>query len=116
MKGIICGAGLYLVARILCIIVTVALFALGKIESPVRLGLLIVHCNTLETVEHVGQVLRDVSKYLKIKNKMVSRNSVEIVYEYKTKNEQTLEQREFVGNYNVGPHEANGIQMHKKLK
>lgn len=91
--GIICGASLYLVAGVLCIIVTVALFALGKIESPVRLGLLIVNCDTLETAEHVKQVLSDTSEYLRIKNKTISRNSVEIVFEYKTKKEQILEQK-----------------------
>lgn len=90
--GIICGAGLYLVAGVLCIVVTIALFVLGKIESPVRLGLLIINCDTMETAEHVKQVLSDHSEYFRMKNKTISRNSVEIIYEYKTKKEQMLEQ------------------------
>ena len=90
--GIICGAGLYLVAGVLCIVVTIALFVLGKIESPVRLGLLIINCDTMETAEHVKQVLSGASEYFRMKNKTISRNSVEIIYEYKTKKEQMLEQ------------------------
>lgn len=91
--GIICGASLYLVAGVLCVVVTAALFVLGKIESPVRLGLLIVNCDTLETAEYVEQMLKGITDFVRLKNKVVSKNSVEIVYEYKTKKEQMLEQK-----------------------
>ncbi|MBQ8665697.1 MAG: DUF4956 domain-containing protein, partial [Lachnospiraceae bacterium] len=46
--GIICGAGLYLLALMLSIIVTVGLFVTNVMASPIGLGLLVMNCATIE--------------------------------------------------------------------
>ncbi|MCR5268073.1 MAG: DUF4956 domain-containing protein [Lachnospiraceae bacterium] len=89
--GIICGAGLYLLAAALCVIVTFALFLTGKIASPVNLGLLIIHCDSTKTADETIGAIRAHTKFLRLKNKTVSETSVELVLEYKTKDEKALE-------------------------
>ena len=89
--GIICGAGLYLLAAALCVIVTFALFLTGKIASPVNLGLLIIHCDSTKTADETIGAIRAHTKFLRLKNKTVSGTSVDLVLEYKTKDEKALE-------------------------
>ena len=49
--GIICGAGLYLLALMLSIIVTVGLFVTNIMASPIGLGLLVMNCATVEDAD-----------------------------------------------------------------
>ena len=89
--GIITGAGLYLLACVLCLIVTIAIYVLSLLSSPTSLGLLVVRCNNLEVCETADKLIREYTKFARIKNRTVSKNSVEIIYEIKTKNETALE-------------------------
>ncbi len=89
--GIICGAGLYLLAAALCVIVTLALFITGKMVSPVALGLLIVNCDSIETADAVVDEIKPLTKFLRMKNKTVSAGNVELILEYKTGDDKALE-------------------------
>ena len=90
--GIICGAGLYLLAAALCIVVTLGLFVTGKLASPVSLGLLIINCESLDSAESAVELVKPLTKYLRLKNKTVSAQNVELILEYKTKDDKALEQ------------------------
>ena len=90
--GIICGAGLYLLAAALCIVVTLGLFITGKLASPISLGLLIINCESLESAESILESIEPLTKYLRLKNKTVSSQNVELILEYKTKDDKALEQ------------------------
>lgn len=89
--GIICGAGLYLLALMLSIIVTVGLFVTNIMASPIGLGLLVMNCATVEDADAAVEALRPVVKFLRLKNKMISAGNVEVVLEYKTADESGLE-------------------------
>ncbi len=89
--GIICGAGLYLLALMLSIIVTVGLFVTNIMASPIGLGLLVMNCATVEDADAAVEALRPAVKFLRLKNKMISAGSVEVVLEYKTADESGLE-------------------------
>ncbi|MBR1451815.1 MAG: DUF4956 domain-containing protein [Lachnospiraceae bacterium] len=89
--GIICGAGLYLLALMLSIIVTVGLFVTNIMASPIGLGLLVMNCATIEDADAAVEALRPAVKFLRLKNKMISAGNVEVVLEYKTSDEAGLE-------------------------
>ena len=89
--GIICGAGLYLLAVALCIVVTVGLFITGKMASPIGLGLLVVNCDSVETADSVIESIKPVTKFLRLKNKTVAEDNVELILEYKPCDEKALD-------------------------
>ena len=89
--GIICGAGLYILAFVLCVTVTVGLFITGKMSSPVSLGLLIISCEKLENADMVVDEVKSLMKHVRIRNKTVSADNTEIILEYKTSDEKALE-------------------------
>lgn len=89
--GIICGANLYVLAAVMCVVITVVLFVLGLLESPVRLGLLVVNCENLDAADEVVEIVEENSSYCRIKNKSVSREMTEVIVEFKSKNENELE-------------------------
>lgn len=90
--GIICGANLFVLAFILCIVITGALFLLEKLEAPVRLGLLVIRCDDLNAAGEALKTVEEYSAYSRIKNKSVNKSSVEIVLEFKSKRENELEE------------------------
>ncbi len=89
--GIICGAGLYILAMALCLIVTIGLFITGRMASPVALGLLVVNCVSSESADHVTEKIKPLTRFLRIKNKMVSKDNVELILEYKADDDKALE-------------------------
>ncbi len=89
--GIICGAGLYLLAIALCVVVTFGLFITGKMASPVGLGLLIINCDSVESAERLTETIRSHVKFLRLKNKTVSEESVELIFEYKPGDDKELD-------------------------
>lgn len=90
--GIICGAGLYVLAVALCLIVTIGLFITGKMLSPVTLGLLIVNCNTPDQADQITEAVKPLTRFLRMKNKTISKDNVELVLEYKADDNKALEQ------------------------
>ena len=89
--GIICGAGLYLLAVALCIVVTLGLFITGKMASPTGLGLLIINCDSVESGDSLIEKIRPVTKFLRLKNKTVSEENVELILEYKSGDDKAME-------------------------
>jgi len=90
--GIICGAGLYILAACVCIVVTLALFITGKMASPINLGLLIINCEDRDGAGRVIETVESHAKYVRLKNKTVSADNVELILEYKTTDDKALEQ------------------------
>lgn len=89
--GIICGAGLYLLALALCLVATLALFITGRMASPVGLGLLVINCDSAECADRVTEKVRPLVKFVRLKNKTVSADAVEVILEYKPADEAALE-------------------------
>ena len=70
---------------------TLGLFISGKLASPVSLGLLIINCESLDAAESAVELVKPLTKYLRLKNKTVSAQNVELILEYKTKDDKALE-------------------------
>ena len=88
--GIICGAGLFLIAILLCAIMTVGLFLLEKIESPLRLGLIVVNIQNIDDMYMVKETIEKFTSFSREKSKTIGKNHIELIMEYKTKQEQEL--------------------------
>lgn len=91
--GIICGAGLYILATVMSLVLTLVLGILQFAESPVRLGLLVVNCEGLEASEEVLQMVKEMCSFCRLKNKTVGRDMVEVIIEFKSKKESELEEK-----------------------
>ncbi|MCR5790921.1 MAG: DUF4956 domain-containing protein [Lachnospiraceae bacterium] len=89
--GIICGAGLYVLAVALCLIVTLGLFITGKMASPVALGLLVINCDKAEVADQITETIKPLTRFLRMKNRTVSKDSVELILEYKADDDKALE-------------------------
>lgn len=89
--GIICGAGLYVLAAALCLIVTIGLFITGRMASPTALGLLVINCDSPDTADKITETLKPLTRYLRMKNRTVSKDSTELILEYKADDDKALE-------------------------
>lgn len=85
--GIICGAGLFKVAIILIIVVTVMIFILDKIPVIKIPKVLIINCNEIDSDDEIEKILRKNCSSFKMKSKNISQNQIDIVYEIRTNNE-----------------------------
>lgn len=83
--GIVCGASLFMIAALTSIVVTIAIFVSNKIESPISLGLLIVHTDNIGNIKQIDEEIKKSTTFLRLKNKTINNGKVELIYEYKTK-------------------------------
>ncbi len=67
--GIICGAGLFEIALVLCIVVFVLLLVLGKIEAPVALGLLVIECTDIDDANKAIEEIKPLTSFIRLKIK-----------------------------------------------
>ncbi len=91
--GIICGAGLYKIAIILAILVTVGIIILDML--PVRAGtrLLIVNADTKEAEDAIEAAVKELSGAYKLKSKNITADGMDLILEIREKNEKELMDR-----------------------
>lgn len=82
--GIICGVGLYVLGAVLCIIMTLLIFILGKIPNNKAPQLLVIRMSGDADSAQVTQKVVDNSKYSKTKSTIVKNGEIEIIYEIRT--------------------------------
>ena len=103
--GIICGTGLFLIAMVLCVVMTGGLFILGKIESPLRLGLIVVNIQNIDDMYRVKETIEKFTNFSREKSKTIGKNHIELIMEYKTKQEQelvkTLSEMTFISSFSL---------------
>lgn len=92
-SGIICGAGLYKIAVILAVLVTVGIIILDKF--PVRLNtcLLIVNASARETEDAIEDAVKKISGAYRLKSKNVTADGMDLILEIRCKNEKELVDR-----------------------
>ena len=91
--GIIIGGGVYLIAVLLSIVITILLIVLDKIQAPTQLGLLVIHCK-LSDLEKIEEKLKEETNVLRMKNEASIGDRFEVIYEFKSSGSQFAE---FVG-------------------
>ncbi|MGN0334323.1 MAG: DUF4956 domain-containing protein [Lachnospiraceae bacterium] len=88
--GIICGAGLYEIALIASVLVTVAIIALDLFPTSRAAMMLVVNANVLEAEEEIMAVVRKLSKNSKVKSRNFSKDHLDMVVEVHVKEEAEL--------------------------
>lgn len=88
--GIICGAGLYLVAIITCLAVTLLSFLLDFTKLPQAPCLLVVNSTDREIEDRLRPILEQFAKGYKIKSRNVTSRGIDFVIELRTKQEKEL--------------------------
>lgn len=88
--GIICGAGLYSLAIITSLVITIAIFALDMIPVTKAPMLLIVNTSDLDGEDAVLNIVEKYSKYYRVKSRNISMNELDMVVEVRVKEESAL--------------------------
>ena len=88
--GIICGAGLYSLAIIASLVITLAIFVLDMIPVSKAPMLLIVNTSDLDGEDAVLNIVKKYSKYYRVKSRNVSANELDMVVEVSVKEESAL--------------------------
>lgn len=91
--GIICGVGLFNVAGVVSIIVTVLIFALDLIPVAKVPMILVVRASYKDMQDEILEVVSEVSKYYKVKSRNITGNELNMIIELKTKEESRLLER-----------------------
>ena len=89
--GILCGASLFAIALILCVVTTIGIFVLNLFEAPVMLKMLVIHCKNADEAREAYECVKKYSGFARLKNKTVTRNSTELVIEFRSKKINELE-------------------------
>ncbi len=88
--GIICGAGLYKIAIILAILVTIGILILDMLPVRISPYLLIVNAQSKELEDEIISAIEDVKGAYKIKSKNLNKNGMDMILEVRTKNQKEL--------------------------
>ncbi|MDE7333551.1 MAG: DUF4956 domain-containing protein [Lachnospiraceae bacterium] len=88
--GIICGAGLYKVAIILAVLVTVGILILDLLPVRISPYLLIINADTKEAEEKIIPIVKETVGGYKLKSKNITAGGLDMILEVKAKNEKAL--------------------------
>ncbi|WWR15320.1 DUF4956 domain-containing protein [Lachnospiraceae bacterium JLR.KK008] len=83
--GIICGAGIYEIAVISSLIVTIGLFALELTPTGSASGILVVNCNSLEREKEIMDLVKAKAKHVSVRSRNASVAGVDFVIECRVK-------------------------------
>lgn len=88
--GIICGVGLFNVAGVVSIIVTILIFVLDLIPVAKVPMILVVRTSYNDMQDEILAVVSEASKYYKVKSRNITGNQLNMIIELKTKEESRL--------------------------
>lgn len=88
--GIICGAGLYKIAVILAVLVTVGILILDLMPIRVSPYLLIINAQSKENEDEITAVIKEMAGAYKMKSKNITSSGMDLILEVKTKKEKEL--------------------------
>lgn len=84
--GIICGAGIYEIAIVLSLVVTIVLFAIDYIPTKKGSLLLVINAEKLDVEKKITTIIEKYTKSYKVKSRSVSKNNLDLIYELRSKN------------------------------
>ena len=87
--GIICGAGLYKIAIILAVLVTIGILILDMLPVRISPYLLIINADSKEIEDSVLELVKSKGAY-KMKSKNITAKGMDMILEVKTKNDKEL--------------------------
>ena len=88
--GIICGVGLFALSGILCILMTLLVFVLGKIPNNAAPRLLVISASEDSDLENIGNLVCKHTKKSRQKSVIVKNGNKEVIYEIRVKSVNSL--------------------------
>ncbi len=88
--GIICGAGLYKIAIILAVLITIGILLLDMMPVRISPYLLIVNAQSKEIEDEVIACIKEMGGVYKMKSKNITKGGMDMILEVKTKKEKEL--------------------------
>ncbi|MCQ2081916.1 MAG: DUF4956 domain-containing protein [Lachnospiraceae bacterium] len=89
-EGIICGAGLFKVAVIVALIITVGIFVLEYMPGSRRPLLLIVNSESVDSEDEIVKIVAKTCKSYKVKSRNLKKNGFDIILEVYSKEEKSI--------------------------
>ena len=91
-SGIICGTGLYFVAFLLAVVITITLLLLERVSMPRSPALLVVNSTELETENALLPLVKEYSKNYRVKSRNLHLGGIDLIVEVRAQNEAALVQ------------------------
>ena len=91
-SGIICGTGLYFVAFVLAVVITVTLLLLERVSMPRSPALLVVNSSEVETENALLPLVKEYSKNYRVKSRNLHLGGIDLIVEVRAQNEAALVQ------------------------
>lgn len=91
--GIICGAGLYKIAIILAVIVTIGILILDLLPLKTGSYLLIVNTDSKDNEDDILALVKEFSGNYKMKSRNITKNGMDLILEIRAKNDKELVDR-----------------------
>ena len=88
--GIICGAGLYEVAFLTCIVVTVLIFVLENLPVSRAPVILVANLSQAEDEDRLLEVVKKFCRFYRVKSRNISGEGMDLVIQVRVKEEQAL--------------------------
>ena len=81
--GIICGAGFFLIAAIVSIVITIILFMFSKDNATKESQALVINANTYLVEDEIIRIVENNTQYMKVKAKNISSSNLNMAIEVK---------------------------------
>ena len=91
--GIICGTGLYKIAIILAVLVTVGILVLEMLPVRISPYLLIINADSKEVEDDITGLIKELKGTYKMKSKNLTQSGMDLILEVRTKNDKELVNR-----------------------
>lgn len=88
--GIVCGAGLYEIAVITCVVVTIALLLLDLLPVNRPPYLLVINSGDRNIEQKLIEPLKKYTRYYRVKSRNISQNQINLIIELRTGQEAAL--------------------------
>lgn len=89
-NGIICGAGLYEIAFVTSLVITILIFILDVVPNPKAAQLLIVNSSSVDASAEIEEIIKNNTKSFSIKSKNLTKQGIDLVVEVNCGNEQDV--------------------------
>ncbi len=89
-NGIICGAGLFKMAVILSVLVTIGIICLDMMPIKMSPNIIIINAYTKEAEKEIDAVIKKQKATYRIKSKNLTKDGMDLILEVKTKKESEL--------------------------
>lgn len=88
--GIICGAGLYEIALLTSLLITILLFLLDIVPSPKAAQLLIINSTDVNAQKEIESIVRTHTKSFQVKSRNLTKQGLDMVLEFKCKKDEDI--------------------------